>query len=192
MKPTAILPLAVLAVACAAQPKPIAYNITLVRATVPSEKAPGVPWDEPEQDSGGFWAGACKLGATGLGFLLGGIGGAAVGGAASGACEGLIDKGNPDAVLPDPFIELVTKDGTATIPTQPNTTNPVWEQEFRVENSGRLTMRVHVYDSDSEDKEPIGSGEIKPRKQLGSTEVECGPAIVFFEVQPIYPEGDAP
>ena len=110
--------------ACAAQPKPIAYSITVVSASVPAEKAPGIPWDNPEPDKGGFLAGVCKVAIVGGAFYVGGPPGAMAAVPATGQCDKFITKGDQTPALPDPSIELVLDDGTVAFPPVRNTANP--------------------------------------------------------------------
>jgi hypothetical protein len=183
--------------ACAAQPRPVAYSITVISASIPAEKAPGVKWDKPEKDKG-FLSGACKAATIAGAALAGGAGkddigkvGIGIASLLSPVCDQLDQKADPSAPLPDPYVEIFSEDYKIIIPPQGNTLSPVWEQTVEIPYKKKLVLRVHLFDNDGKTGEAIGSGSFEPGKQSDAPfEVECGNAKIMILVKPRYPEPD--
>ena len=179
--------------ACAAKQKPIAYYVTVVSATLPSEKAPGVPWDKPEKD-GGFLSGLCKVGILlGAAAITVGSSGTAAAAAPSIAaiaqdkCNLLNKEGDPAVTLPDPYIEVIVEEKKYIIPPKGNTIKPLWNETVEVEYKENLSLIVAVYDNDGKDGELIGTGKFKPGDQKDEPfDIDCEGALVTLEVKPIF------
>jgi len=181
--------------ACASQPKPVAYGITVISASIPAEKAPGVKWDKPEKDEG-FLSGACKAATIAGAALAGSAGkddvakvGIGIASLLSPVCDKLEKKADPSAPLPDPYVEIFSEDYKIIIPPQGNTVSPVWEQTVEIPYKKKLVLRVHIFDNDGKTGEAIGSGSFEPGKKFDAPfEVDCGSARITLLVNPKYPE----
>ncbi len=155
------------------------YEVTILEASVAGYREDGTTWDDPGKDEV-LWSPDCRNGTVGMltkqelpdGSLIDLTGDPV--GSIDGAfyidedCKQVEIKGNEDTHLPDPYIEVISKDNGnrstevhyITSP-RPNTTEPHWTRGMTFPPADDLVVFFHVFDDDGDKGEHVCSTELE-------------------------------